>query len=350
MMYLSCAHMLFLIIYSIMKTDNTNLVQRVRGLILSPVLALALLFLYSHTLYPSDSRSILDESQVEVITVVGKVIDANNEALDSVIVKDVNSDNETISDMEGKFTISLKEPTKVSFAKFGFEEMEMEIAESDSSLVVMLTPESNEMIVQGFGSGMNGGKNHNWVANSFTSIIENNPLYVIDNTKKGVDFNIETINPDDVMSIEVLADSIAEELYGAEGERGAVLIMTNYFMPTDNNVSKELVEDEVTVPTISLKEKYEMYKDTMNARNARLRERNRKASNSKTVMPTQQELPIDSVGSLNKKDLEVKMENSSDTTSMSFERDTTLIEIINDTTTLKMQVDTISVGSKNDTQ
>ena len=299
-----------------MKTDNTNFMQRVRGFILFPFLALAVLFLYSHTLHPSDSKYILEESQVQVITVVGTVIDANNEALDSVIVKDVNSDNETVSDTDGKFSLSMKEPTMVSFAKFGFEEMEMEIAESDSSLVVMLTPESNEMIVQGFGSDVKVGENRNWVANSFSSIIENNPLYIIDNAKKEIDFNIETINPDDVVSIEVLADSIAEELYGTEGERGAVIIMTNYFMPTDNKVSKELVEDEVTLPSISLKERYEMYKDTMNARNARLRERNRKVSNSKTVMPTQQELPIDSVDSLSKKDLEVKMENQMDTTMM----------------------------------
>lgn len=338
MMCLSYTHKLFLIIYSIMKTDNTNLVQRVRGLILSPVLALALLFLYSHTLYPSDSRSILDESQVEAITVVGRVLDANSEALDSVIVKDVNSDNETISDMEGKFTISLKEPTKVSFAKFGFEEMEMEIAESDSSLVVMLTPESNEMIVQGFGSGMNGGKNHNWVANSFTSIIENNPLYVIDNTKKGIDFNIETINPDDVMSIEVLADSIAEELYGAEGERGAVRIMTKYFMQTDNKVSEELVEDEVILPTITLKERYEMYKDTMNARNERLRQRNNRGLKSKTVMPIQNELSKDSINRLNNEDLDVKMESLVDTTSMKVKSDTLINEMIDTTaTTLKIK-------------
>ena len=332
-----------------MKTDNTNFMHRVRGFILFPVLALAVLFLYSHTLYSSDSKSVLEESQVGVIIVVGTIIDANNEALDSVIVKDVNSDNETVSDMEGKFTLSLKEPTMVSFAKFGFEKLEMEIAESDSNLVVVLTLESNEMIVQGFGSDVSGDKNTNWLANSFTSIIENNPLYIIDNTKKGSDFNIETINPENVLSIEVLADTIAEELYGAEGKRGAVIIMTNYFMPTDSKVSKELVEDEVTLPTISLKEKYEMYKDTMNARNARLRERNKKGSNSKAVMPTQNELPVDSVSKVNKKDLDVKVESPIDTTSMSIERDTTLIETIDDTTSLKMQVDTTSIEIKKDT-
>lgn len=321
-----------------MKTDKTNLMRRVRGFILFPALALAVLFLYSHTLHPSDSRGILDENQDEIITVVGKVVDANSEALDSVIVKDVNSDNETMSDAEGKFTLSLKEPTMVSFAKLGYQVKEMEIAESDSNLVVMLASESNELIVEGFGSEMNGDTNRNWVANSFTSIIDNNPLYIIDNTQRGIDFNIETLNPDDVISIEVLTDTIAEELYGAEGERGAVRIMTKYFMQTDNKVSEELVEDEVILPTITLKERYEMYKDTMNARNERLRQRNNRGLKSKTVMPIQNELSKDSINRLNNEDLDVKMESLVDTTSMKVKSDTLINEMIDTTaTTLKIK-------------
>lgn len=319
-----------------MKTDKTNLMLRVRGLIIFSTLALAILFLYSHTLYSSDSKGVFGENQEEKITVVGKVIDANNEALDSVIVKDVSSDNETKSDAEGKFTLSFKEPTMVSFAKLGYQAKEMEIAESDSSLMVVLTPESNELIVQGFGSKMNGDKNRNLVANSFTSIIENNPLYIIDNTQRGSDFNIETLNPDDVMSIEVLKDAIAQELYGIEGERGAVRIMTKDFMQTDNNVSDELIEDEVILPT--LRERYEMYLDTMNARNERLRQRNNRGSKSKTRMPIQNELPKDSTNKLNKENLDAIMETPIDSASLKIKSDTLLNEIIDTmTTTLKIK-------------
>lgn len=323
-----------------MKIDNTNLMQRARNFILFPALSLAILFLYSHTLYPSDSRSILDENQEEVITVVGRILDANSEALDSVIVKDVKSDNETMSDAEGKFTLSLNEPTIVSFAKLGFEVLEIEIAESDSNLVVILIAESNELVVQGFGSDTAGTKDNKWMLDSLSAITDNPPLYIIDDRQEESDFSITTIDPDDVVTVEVLSDSIAEALYGSDGERGAVRITTNSSSNiTERQTPPMQLNNNDTAATI-LRDKYKMYLDTMNARNARLRERNNKGLKRNAQLPTKNDHSIDSLNSLNEKGLDEKMNSP---------LDTTLIESKNDTTTLKMQVDTTYIENKRDT-
>ena len=331
-----------------MKTKNTNLIQGFIRFILFSTLALTLLFLYSNTLYSSESESYLGLSQNEKVTVMGMVLDANSNAIDSVVISEEDSDNETVSDTDGSFVLSLNDAATISFSKLGFQHLDMEIAESDSNLVVILIAESNELVVQGFGSETAGTKDNKWMLDSLSAITDNPPLYIIDDRQEESDFSISTIDPDDVVTIEVLSDSIAEGLYGSDGERGAIKITTNSSGNIMDRQSPPMQLNNNDSAAIILKDKYKMYLDTMNARNARLRERNNKGS-SKTMMPIQNELPVDSVSKENKKDLDVKMESAIDTTSISIERDTTLIDTINDTTSIKMQVDTTSIETKNDT-
>jgi len=54
----------------------------------------------------------------------------------------------------------------------------------------------------------------------------NEPLYVVDGIIAGDDFNPNLLNPDDVMSIDVLKDASSTAIYGARGSNGVILITT----------------------------------------------------------------------------------------------------------------------------
>src|SRR5690606_4263460 len=51
----------------------------------------------------------------------------------------------------------------------------------------------------------------------------NDPLYVIDGFPTG---NLNTINPNDIESIEILKDASATAIYGSRGSNGVVIVTT----------------------------------------------------------------------------------------------------------------------------
>ncbi len=253
-----------------MKTMKTNLTQKIRGFILLPFLVLTMMLVYSLNMQSSESKNKTEITQLEKITVKGKVLDNNNDGVDGVLVKDKNSDIETETNGVGSFTIVLNEPTTVHFIKLGFQALELEIAESDSNLVVMIIPESNEMIVEGFDIEKKANKDTQWKLDSLSSITDNYPLYIIDEKQKENDFDIKMLNAEDILSIEILKDSIAKGVYGVDGEKGAVKITTkNYNDLKIDNQNQMHINKSDTARTI-LKDKYEIYKDTMNARNKKV--------------------------------------------------------------------------------
>ncbi len=254
-----------------MKTDKFNLIVKVKGAILIPMMLMTLLLIYSFNLHSSESENKNDVTQQEKISLIGKVLDNSNNVIDGVLVKDENSDMETQTDSEGKFKLMLNEATVVHFVKLGFQAQEIEVAESDSNLVVVLLPESNEMIVEGFNIEKKADKDHKWILDSLSSIIDNYPLYVIDDEQKESDFDIKMINPEDVESIEMLDDSNAKDVYGENGQRGAVKITTKGHNPFDIKNERPMQLNKADTVTHTLQDKYEIYKDTMNARNERLR-------------------------------------------------------------------------------
>lgn len=250
-----------------MKTNRTNVIQRIKNFALFPFLELAILFLLSLTLHSAKSISKVEQAQEDKITIQGKVLDNSNDAIDEVLVKDKNSDFQTVTDVDGKFTLSLNESTTVSFTKFGFQEQEMEITESDSNVVVILLPESNELLVRGLSDNMNGTKDHKWILDSLSTITDNYPLYIIDEMQKEGDFDVKMLNPDDIESVEVLNDSIAKDMYGNDGEKGAVKITTkNNGSDFDNPDIMQLNKKDTT--SSILKQKYELYKDSVEANKA----------------------------------------------------------------------------------
>ncbi|MDD4778416.1 MAG: TonB-dependent receptor plug domain-containing protein, partial [Fermentimonas sp.] len=54
--------------------------------------------------------------------------------------------------------------------------------------------------------------------------ILNKPLYIVDGEKMPKDFDVNSINPDDIESVNVLKGESAVETYGDEGKNGVILI------------------------------------------------------------------------------------------------------------------------------
>jgi len=50
------------------------------------------------------------------------------------------------------------------------------------------------------------------------------PLIVVDEKKMPADFELNTVNPDEIESISILKDKSANEIYGDEGKNGVIII------------------------------------------------------------------------------------------------------------------------------
>ena len=236
-----------------MKTKRNHLITQIGNIFTFSVLALCMVLFFTTKLQAATTMALNEVNIVaqEKITLVGKVVDNNNVGVEGVIVKDNNSDVETLTSSEGKFTLGLDQPSVVSFAKIGFEVLEHEIAQSDSNLVVILTPESNELVVQGFDSTINEKKDSKSILDSLNTV-ESQPMFIIDGVKMELGFDINILNADGIESISVLKDSSSMLLYDAEAENGVVIIITKDPIVIDEqDSSKTLKIDSISTLQMS---------------------------------------------------------------------------------------------------
>ncbi len=170
--------------------------------------------------------------QQKTIVLIGKVINLEEFVLDGVIILNNSTDSSTVTDEKGKFKLTLDEPSLVSFIKIGYKTLDYTFSESDSSLVVILSPESNEVIVHSFDSIKNIKNNTKITINSSDSIgvdsLEtlHNPLYIIDDVQLETGYGLENLDAKNIKSISVLKSKTAIELYGNRGKNGVVIITT----------------------------------------------------------------------------------------------------------------------------
>lgn len=139
---------------------KTNLIKKIGASLMFPALALLLLSprLLSNV-DNSDVKIVAQDTTLQdttlqdsPIVIVGKVVDLDHQPLEGVVVKDNNSDKEILTNGEGKFELFFDKATEVSFKKMGFYKVDHKVIKSDSNLVVILTPESNQLIVKGYNS------------------------------------------------------------------------------------------------------------------------------------------------------------------------------------------------------
>lgn len=234
---------------------------------------------------PDEVLSVTQQS----LTVRGTVIDANNEPLIGVNVSVKGTANGAITDLEGRFTLNVKAGDVLVFSYIGYQKQEIPVQDG-KALKVTLREDSetlDEVVVIGYGTSRKKditgaiasvkAEELNTVSSSSVSQMlqgkvtgmsaiqssaqpgagisinirgavspngSNSPLYVVDGVplqnnstadpgilgidyKTGVDRDpLNTINPNDIESIEVLKDASAAAIYGASAANGVILITT----------------------------------------------------------------------------------------------------------------------------
>lgn len=224
----------------------------------SALLMIALLLCIVNTAYAQDQ-----------ITVKGTVVDNNREPLIGVSIVPVSGQGGTVTDVDGNFTLSAISGEILTFTYIGYNTvkepakpvMEIQMDENmialdavtvvgigygtmrKSDLTGSITSvsannlkkgvvTSAEQVLQGKIAGLtisqatgDPTQGSNMRLRGGTSLsASNSPLVVVDGIP-GVDMN--TIQPGDIVSIDVLKDASAAAIYGSRGANGVIIVTTN---------------------------------------------------------------------------------------------------------------------------
>ena len=224
-----------------------------------------------NVLSSSSSEEYIEVFIDEAIDVSGVVTDQSGEPLPGSTIQEKGTNNGTITDVDGKYTLSVADNAVLIVSFVGFEAKEIPVNgrsvinvslnEDVSSLeeVVVVgygvtrksdltgavssveakdltnVPASRvDQILQGRASGVQVTQNNGAPGTGSTIRIrggnsiqgDNEPLYVVDGFIVGTDFNLNNINVNDIESIEVLKDATSISIYGTRGANGVILITT----------------------------------------------------------------------------------------------------------------------------
>ena len=205
----------------------------------------------------------------EELAVKGSVLDEKGEPLPGVSISLKNSGKGTVTDVEGKFSLTVPNENAVLQVRFvGYESQEIVVG-NRSEINITLKPdlkELEEVVVVGYGelkksdltgavasvqsrdivranpvmaskaiqgqvAGATVTKASNRPGAGFNITIRgentiNNstePLVVIDGLMGG---NLNNLNPNDIQSMDVLKDASSTAIYGARGANGVIIITT----------------------------------------------------------------------------------------------------------------------------
>lgn len=198
----------------------------------------------------------------------GIVVNNENESLIGVSIKIKETNKGTITDLDGKFNITVDKGHTLLFSYIGYQNSEMIVNTAKEMKVVLYesTKSLDEVVVVGYSEvkhkdltgsvgvanmtdiskasvanfdealagriagvqvssneGMPGGEMNIVIRGNNSITQSNSPLYVVDG------FPIEdqvanSINPNDIESISILKDASATAIYGARGANGVVII------------------------------------------------------------------------------------------------------------------------------
>lgn len=205
-------------------------------------------------------------AQADKIEVKGMVLDEKGEPLIGVSIGVKGTSEGTITDMDGKFSLSVAPNALLHISYIGYKTVDIK-AKADLRVVLKEDKQVlDEVVVVGYGvakksdltgsvgnvssdriverqvvnpvdalsgkiagvvvnnnSGRPGGKMSVIVRGLGSINATNDPLYVIDGV---VGADISLINPNDIESMNVLKDASSTAIYGARGAGGVVLITT----------------------------------------------------------------------------------------------------------------------------
>jgi len=203
--------------------------------------------------------------------VTGTVKDANGEPIIGATVVEKGTTNGTVTDFDGNYTLELSESGTLAVSYIGYKSQEYSVAKiKQGQLSVVLKEDTevmDEVVVVGYAvqkksdlTGAVGSVKSESIENQPVTRIDqalqgrisgvqivssngapgagatirirggnsingsNEPLYVIDGIIGAGDLN--SINPADIQSIEVLKDASSTAIYGSRGANGVILITT----------------------------------------------------------------------------------------------------------------------------
>lgn len=213
------------------------------------------------------------------ITVTGVVVDESGLPLPGVSVIEKGTSNGVVTDLDGKFSLSVASEESVLVLSFiGMTTLEAPVGNQKTFNLTMSTDETDldEVVVVGYGTvkksdltgsvgvvgseellkqpitnalqglkgkvaGVNVFLNSGSPSSSPRVLIRglgtinssSQPLYVVDGV---VMENIEFLNPNDIESMEVLKDASSTAIYGARGANGVVMVSTKRGAKTEGTI------------------------------------------------------------------------------------------------------------------
>ncbi|GGZ81796.1 SusC/RagA family TonB-linked outer membrane protein [Algibacter mikhailovii] len=212
---------------------------------------------------------LLSSISVAQSKVTGVIKDDAGVPIAGVNILEKGTNNGAVSDFDGNFSMTLqKSPSQISMSYLGYQTQEKEVSSGDA-IVIILTEDAeslDEVVVVGYGtvkrsdvtmavssvgsksfedqpvfraedalqsrasgvqviksSGAPGANIKIRVRGSSSLTRSSEPLLVVDGIVGG---NINSINPNDIQSMDILKDASASAIYGARGANGVILITT----------------------------------------------------------------------------------------------------------------------------
>ena len=206
--------------------------------------------------------------RAQLSNVSGTVIDETGEpVIGASVVEKANVKNGTITNMDGKFMLKVREGAVLTFSYIGFSTQD---AKAANGMTVTLREDENtlqDVVVIGYGvqkksvvtasiakvsaddlegktrlraedalkgmaagvqvtsaSGQPGAKSLIRIRGIGT-INDSEPLYIIDGMPTNQE-GMESVNPEDIESMEVLKDAASGAIYGARAANGVILVTT----------------------------------------------------------------------------------------------------------------------------
>ncbi len=201
------------------------------------------------------------------VTVTGKVTDETNQGLPGVTVLEKGTQNGTITDADGNYTLQTRGNSTLVLSFVGYQTQEIPVAGKsrinvnmksevfgvdevvvvgygtqkkadltgaigsvDSGQIVKQPSLSATQAIQGKVSGINiinsdepGSSPTVIVRGLGTALGGRNPLYIVDGFPAD---NIDNISPSDIVSMDILKDASSASIYGVRAANGVILITT----------------------------------------------------------------------------------------------------------------------------
>lgn len=204
--------------------------------------------------------------QTDKKTISGTIVDDMNEPVIGANIVEKGTTNGTVSDIDGKFSLTVSPEATLSITFLGYKDVEIQVG-NQTTLQILLREDSemlDEIVVVGYGiqkkanltgavsqvkmaevlgdrpvidaktalqgsipglvisGGSSPGESKGINIRGTNSINGGEPLVLIDNVPGSLDM----VNPEDIESVSVLKDASAAAIYGARGAFGVILVST----------------------------------------------------------------------------------------------------------------------------